>query len=274
MNGQDDKLIVHILSDSTGNLAHHMLAAMLTQFPPGSFQTQFWTFLQSDEQLNKALNAIAEQGGVIMYALTSPTSRETISEFCRQRRVPCKDLTGLFVEFLAETSGLTPSNDWRDLHRTDEAYHRRIQAVEFTLKHDDGLGLDSIAGAEAVLVGVSRTSKTPTSIYLSQLGYRTANVALAKGIDPPAELLALPKSKVVGLVIDPTRLTEIRRRRQTEWSMGPTSYDDSEAVRDEVAWSRKLFARQGWSIIDVSNNAIEETAARIVDLLKLPRHAG
>jgi len=138
----------------------------------------------------------------------------------------------------------------------------------------DALCLDTITEADIVLVGVSRTSKTPTSIYLSQLGYRSANVSLARSVEPPAELLAMPAGKVVGLVIDPHRLVEIRRRRQAEWAMGHTNYDDADAVREEITWSRRLFARQGWPIIDVTNNAVEETAARIVDLLRLPRDTG
>src|SRR4030095_10427499 len=114
-------------------------------------------------------------------------------------------------------------------HRVDEAYHRRIRAVEFTLEHDDGLGLGTIGEADVWLSGVSRTrrnpSNTPTSIYLAQQGYRVANVALAHGVDPPAELLSLPKGKVVGILIDPHRLLEIRRRRQADWSMAKTRYD-------------------------------------------------
>jgi regulator of PEP synthase PpsR (kinase-PPPase family) len=268
------KLLVHVLSDSTGNLAQHMLAAMLTQFPPGSFQTSFKTFLRTEPQLAEALKQVAAEGGIIMHALVSNDAKEQIAEFCRKRHIPAKDLTGLFVEFLAQTSGLEPSADWRDLHRVDDAYHRRISAIEYTLAHDDGLGLETLADAEVVLVGVSRTSKTPTSIYLSQMGYRAANVALAKGIDPPAALLAMPKEKVVALVIDPMRLSDIRRRRQAEWNMSSNSYDEMDSVREEITWSRRLFARQGWPILDVTNNAIEETAARVVDLLHLPRAAG
>jgi regulator of PEP synthase PpsR (kinase-PPPase family) len=266
--------VVHVLSDSTGNLAHHMLAAMLTQFPPGSFQTRFWSFLRTPEQLDQALATVAAEGGIIMHAVVSAEAKERIAEFCRKHRVHCKDLTGLFVEFLAESSGLNPSADWRDLHRTDEAYHRRIRAVEFTMAHDDGLGLDTISDAEIVLAGVSRTSKTPTSIYLSQLGYRTANVSLAKEVAPPKELLDLTAKTVVGLVIDPSRLVEIRRRRRADWAMDATDYDDLRAVREEVAWSRRLFGSKGWHVIDVTNNAIEETAARILDLLRLGRVAG
>lgn len=265
----DSRPIVHVLSDSTGNLAQHILAALLTQFPPNSFQTRFWTFLRSPEQLQKALDGVAEQGGIIMHAVVGAEAKEQIAEFCRKRRVHSKDLTGLFVEFLAEASGLEPSADWRDLHRHDEAYDRRIQAIEFTLEHDDGLGLDSLEGADVVLTGVSRTSKTPTSIYLSQLGHKVANVSLAMGIDPPKELLAMPPKKVIGLMIDPHRLVEIRRRRQAEWNMPSTSYDDDDRVKQEITWSRRLFGKQGWRVIDVTSNSVEETAARILDLLGL-----
>jgi [pyruvate, water dikinase]-phosphate phosphotransferase / [pyruvate, water dikinase] kinase len=251
-----------------------MLAALLTQFPHGAFQTRFWTFLRTPKLLNEALENVAQAGGLIVHAMVSPDSKQRIADFCRIKRIHCKDLTGGFVEFLAEASGLTPSSDWRDLHRTDEAYHRRLRAVEFTLAHDDGLGLPTLNGADIVLVGVSRTTKTPTSIYLSQLGYRTANVALAMGIDPPRELIDLPKGKVVGLVIDAQRLAAIRTRRQAEWRMSSTSYDELDTVKEEVAWSRKLFLKQGWPVIDVTNHAIEETAGRILDILNLPRLAG
>jgi regulator of PEP synthase PpsR (kinase-PPPase family) len=268
------KTVIHVVSDSTGNLAHHILTAILTQFQLDSFQTRFWTFVRTEQQLEKVLTQIVSQPGVVMHAVVSPQTKQRITEFCAAKHLPCKDVTGGFVEFLASASGTTPSADPERLHRVDEAYQRRIKAVEFTLAHDDGLGLETIGEADVVLAGVSRTSKTPTSIYLSQLGYRSANVSLARAVEPPAELLAMPAGKVVGLVIDPHRLVEIRRRRQAEWAMGHTNYDDADAVREEITWSRRLFARQGWPIIDVTNNAVEETAARIVDLLRLPRETG
>lgn len=136
-----------------------MLAAMLTQFPLDAFETRFWTFLRTDEQLEAALKGVAAEGGIIMHAVISPAAKERIAEFCRKKKVHCKDLTGLFVEFLAEASGLTPAADPEQLHRVDEAYQRRIKAVEFTLAHDDGLGLETIHEADIVLVGVSRTQQ-------------------------------------------------------------------------------------------------------------------
>jgi regulator of PEP synthase PpsR (kinase-PPPase family) len=151
----------------------------------------------------------------------------------------------------------------------DDAYRRRIGAMEFTLGHDDGLGLDTLHEADVVLVGVSRTSKTPTSILLAQQGYQAANISLAMGVEPPSQLALIPPTKVVGLVIDPSQLAMIRNRRQAAWGMAPTPYGDPANVAREVAWSRTLFQRLGWPILDVTDQAVEETAARVIEMLGL-----
>jgi regulator of PEP synthase PpsR (kinase-PPPase family) len=155
------------------------------------------------------------------------------------------------------------------LHRMDEGYRRRIGALEYTIAHDDGLGLSTLADADVVLAGVSRTGKTPTSIYLAQQGYRVANVALAIESPPPPELLALRGRKVVGLVISPEQLVMIRTRREANWGMDRTGYGESDHVARELAWARQLFARQGWPVLDVTDQAIEETAAKVVEALGL-----
>jgi len=258
---------LYLLSDSTGNLARHVLTAILTQFPEDAFVIRPWTFLQSHEQILEVLETAADERAIIFHAVVSAEVKQLISNRCAELRLSQCDLTGGFVEFLARESGLKPAANLSRLHDTSHEYHHRIRALEFTLEHDDGLGLETIHKADMVLTGVSRTSKTPTSVYLAQQGYRVANVALAMGIEPPAQLLAL-KQKVVGLVIDPIQLSEIRTNRQAAWRMGQTSYNDPEAVAREVAWSRRLFASQGWPILDVTDQAIEETAARIVNLLR------
>ena len=148
----------------------------------------------------------------------------------------------------------------------------RIQAIDFTLEHDDGLGLDTLEDADVVLTGVSRTGKTPTAIYLAQQGYRVANVSLAMKLDPPAQLLALPPHKVIALVVEPGQLASIRSCRQTSWRMRLNSYSDHGHVTREVDWSKRLFARRGWRILDVTDRAIEETAARITGLIPNARH--
>jgi len=264
-------MAIHVLSDSTGNLAHHMLTAFLTQFPGDAFTLHRHNFLKTSDDVARAMEAMAAGRGIVFHAFVSPDFKKIVAERCAASGVACCDLTGQFVSFLAEQSGIQPRPNLQKLHDTTDEYHRRIQALEFTLEHDDGLGLETIHQADAVLAGVSRTSKTPTSVYLAQQGYRVANVALAQGVDPPRELLKLPSHKVIGLYIYPTTLADIRTHRQASWHMGDTRYNNPETVQQEVAWSRKLFASKGWKTLDVTDQAIEETSARIVNILNLPK---
>ena len=259
--------IIHVLSDSTGNLARHMLAAFLTQFPQGAFAPRFKSFVQTGADVERAFAEIRATPGAVVHAVVSAELKDGITARCRDLNLPACDLTGPFVEFLARESGIRPDANVRRLHDVDAAYHHRIRALEFTLEHDDGLGLDTLHEADIVLVGVSRTSKTPTSIYLAQQGHRVANVSLAQVVEPPPQLLALPPRRVVALVIDPGQLAEIRTRRQTGWRMATTSYNDPEHVRTEMAWARRLYARQGWPVLDVTDQAIEETAARVLAMV-------
>jgi hypothetical protein len=261
--------MVYVLSDSTGNLARHMLTAFLTQFPRDAFAVRFKSFVQTDANVNAAFDEIEATPGLVLHAVMSAELKGSIAQRCRDLNLPMCDLTGPFVEFLARESGINPDADHRRLHHVDETYQNRIRALEFTLEHDDGLGLDTLDQADIVLVGVSRTSKTPTSIYLAQQGRRVANVSLAHQVEPPQQLLRMPPRKVVALVIDPQQLAEIRTRRQTGWRMPTTSYNEPDHVKSEMAWARRLFARQGWPILDVTDQAIEETAARVLAIVGL-----
>jgi len=261
--------IIYVLSDSTGNLARHMLTAFLTQFPRDAFALRFKNFLRTEAHLNAAFDEIRVAPGLVVHAVVATDLKEAIASRCRALKRSACDLTGPFVDFLARESGIRPDADHRRLHDVDAAYHRRITALEFTLEHDDGLGLETLGDADIVLVGVSRTSKTPTSIYLAQQGYQVANVSLAQQVEPPPQLLTIPPRKIVALVIDPQQLAEIRSRRQTGWRMATTSYNEPEHVKTEMTWARRLYARHGWPILDVTDQAIEETAARIVAIVGL-----
>jgi regulator of PEP synthase PpsR (kinase-PPPase family) len=261
--------VVYVLSDSTGNLARHMLAALSTQFPAAAFTTRFHTFIRSADRLKQVLDLVRERPGPICHALVSADFKERVSAFCKSARLENHDLTGGALEFLARAAGVQPRADVASLHRLDEGYKRRIGAVEFTLAHDDGLGLATLSEADIVLAGVSRTGKSPTSLYLAQQGYRVANVALALEVLPPRALLDLPPKKVVGLVINPQQLVMIRNRRETNWGMARTTYAEPAHVAREIVWARQLFLRQGWPILDVTDQAIEETAAKVTELLGL-----
>jgi regulator of PEP synthase PpsR (kinase-PPPase family) len=261
--------VIYVLSDSTGNLARHLLTALSTQFPPASFTTHFHPFLRDPQRIEHVLDLVRARPGPICHAFVSDDFKQRVAAFCKAAKLTHHDLTGGTVDFLAQAAGISPRGDVASLHRIDETYRRRIGAVEFTLAHDDGLGLATLAEADIVLAGVSRTGKSPTSIYLAQQGYRVANVSLAMEVAPPRELLALPPKKVVGLVINPQQLVMIRNRRETNWGMAQTSYGDPSHVAREIAWARQLFVRQGWPVIDVTDQAIEETAAKVTDLLGL-----
>lgn len=258
---------VHILSDSTGNLARHMLTAVLTQFPPHSFTLQFHPFLANDDRVAQALHDIKRKPGLIMHAFLDESAKKMANDFGHKHELPVLDLTNHLVHFIEKHSGLTSARDHTALHPVDEFYLKRIRAMEFALAHDDGLGLDTIHKAQCVLAGVSRTSKTPTTIFLAQQGLLVGNVSLAMGIEPPAELLKLPPSTVVGLIISPHKLAEIRTRRNHSWQLGDTAYNDLDMIQEELAWSRRLFNRNNWPILDVTDYAIEETAARVIEVL-------
>ena len=261
--------IVYVLSDSTGNLARHMLTAFLTQFPRDAFTLRFKNFIQTDAKVDAAFDEIRAAPALVVHAVIADNLKARIDAHCRALKLPACDLTGPFVDFLARESGISPDANHRRLHNVDATYQKRITALEFTLEHDDGLGLETLNEADIVLVGVSRTSKTPTSIYLAQQGYQVANVSLAQELEPPQQLLQIAPRKVVALVIDPQQLAEIRTRRQTGWRMATTSYNDPDHVKTEMAWARRLYGRQGWPILDVTDQAIEETAARIVAIVGL-----
>lgn len=262
---------LYVISDSTGNLPRHMVSAFLTQFPPGSFEIRLRPFVDSVERLEAGFAGLTTRQAVVLHAVVDPTMKHRIAQLCHDRSFPCCDLTGSFVQFLSQASGIQPRADLASLHHLDAAYERRVAAMEYTLEHDDGLGLSTLQEADVVLTGISRTSKTPTSIYLALEGFKTANVSLAMQVLPPAELLEMPKERVAALIIDPVRLSEIRLRRNHDWNMSSTDYDRLDVVRKEVAWCRRLFASRGWAVFDITGQAIEETAARIVHKLGLRR---
>ncbi len=247
-----------------------MVTSFLTQFPAGSFEVLTRPFIGEAERFSPFMEVVSARPGIVFHAVIAPELKRQISALCEKLHVPCWDLTGSAVGFLAKAAKLEPQSDSQRLHPVDGAYCGRINAMAFTLEHDDGLGLDTLAEADIVLAGVSRTGKTPTSMLLAIQGFRAANVALAMGVTPPRELFALNSQKIIGLVIDPGQLAEIRTRRQTAWRMTQTGYNEPREVAKEIEWSRQVFANLRCPVLDVTDQAIEETAARIVDLLGIP----
>jgi [pyruvate, water dikinase]-phosphate phosphotransferase / [pyruvate, water dikinase] kinase len=266
-------ITLYVLSDSTGSLGRHMVTSFLTQFPAGSFQVLVKPFVNEPRRLTEAFAAMLARPGIVLHAVVSPEIKHEITGWCLEMGSPCFDLTGPVVNFLGAASHIGPKCDARSLHPVDESYCGRINAMSFALEHDDGLGLDSLGEADIILAGVSRTGKTPTSMYLAMQGFRVANVSLAVEVAVPPQLSQASSRKIVGLTIDPRQLAEIRTRRQTGWRMSQTRYNEPLEVQRELEWSRRQFAKLRCPVLDVTDQAIEETAARIVDLLGLTEPA-
>jgi regulator of PEP synthase PpsR (kinase-PPPase family) len=260
---------IYASSDSTTNLIRHILAALLTQFPVGALDVRYESFITSEADLQRIFGGDGPKPRAVLHAVVSPELKDLIEHHSRQLKAACWDITGPTASFLASIAGVPAGVDPQRLHRVDdEAYVRRIEAIEFTMEHDDGLGLPTLPEADVILIGVSRTSKTPTCMQLAQQGLKAANISLAIGVEPPTEVFALPPRKVIGLLIDADRLTEIRSSRQAAWHMTGTAYNQRQSVQDEVDWSRRLFARAGWPTIDVTDQAVEETAGRILQMVR------
>ena len=264
----EQKFHIHLVSDSTGETLNAMVNAALAQFEGVDAHIHAYALVRNEPQLNRALDHIATAPGQVFFTLANLSLRDRLVAACAQLEVGCLDILEGPVATLGRFLGKAETHKVGRQHEVDQRYLNRIEALNFTIQHDDGQSLDTIDEAEVVLVGASRTSKTPTCVYLAIRGIRAANIPLVPGMPLPPALLTLKGPLVVGLWVSPDRLVQVRRNRLT--SMGEersTSYVDLESVRAEIAATRKLFEQQEWPAIDVSRRSIEETAAAVTNLL-------
>ncbi len=259
---------IHLISDSTGDTLNTMATAALAQFENVDVHIHPYALVRSEHQLTRALDHVAIQPGLVFFTLASEGLRDKLIRRCDAMLVDCVDVLEGPIAALRQFLGAAESHKVGRQHRVDQRYLERIDALEFTIQHDDGQSLASIDQAEVILTGASRTSKTPTCVYLAIRGIRAANVPLVAGMAPPDALLTAQGPLIVGLWISPDRLIQVRRNRLA--AMGQThdsDYVDSDAVRAEIAATRRLFEVQGWPTIDISRRSIEETAAAVLNLL-------
>ncbi len=253
---------LHVISDSTGETAARLVLAVEAQFPEQAFVTVRHPRAESVADLQLAVERMRGRDAVAIYTLVEPTLRGTMRTLCRRAKIHYCDLLHQPLEAVAKVSGRAARMTPRARPPLDENYFRRIAAIEFAVKNDDGLGR-SLAGAEIVLVGVSRTSKTPLSIYLGYLGWKTTNVPLVKGIDPPGQLFRIDPSRIVGLTIDASRLAEIRSERIALMG-GDRSYANLNEIYEDLEHATAIHKRLACPVIDVSELSIEEIALRII----------
>lgn len=265
------KFHLHLVSDATGETIHSVARACLAQFAGVEPIEHNWTLIRTQSQIDKLLQEVEKNPGVVMFTVVNDRLRYALLEGCRRLQVPCIAVLDPVIASLGNFLGVKARGQPGRQHIMDAEYFGRIDAMTFALHHDDGQSTQTLQEAEVVLVGVSRTSKTPTCIYLANRGIKAANVPLVPGVPMPSELQELRNRPgqpfVVGLTKDPARLVQVRRNRLQMLSQDVnTDYVDLEAVRAEVMAARKLFAKQNWPVIDVTRRSIEESAAAILQL--------
>lgn len=265
---------LHLVSDSTGETVKIVARAALAQFEDTQAIEHVWSLIRAPLQLDRVVAAVKANPGVVLFTLVDRAVREALIEGCRPLQVPCIPVLERVILGLGSYLGMESRDKPGRQHIMDAEYFQRIDAMHFVLGHDDGQATRDLSQAEVVLVGVSRTSKTPTCFYLANRGIKAANVPIVPGVPLPEQLTNLRGPLIVALTKSPDRLVQVRRNRLKMLSEDTeTDYIDPERVKEEVAAARRLFAQKGWPVIDVSRRSIEETAATILQLLDERRRA-
>ena len=263
---------LHIVSDATGETATRLVMALEAQFPDQPFDEIRHPAVETVEDLQLAVERAKGRPAVVVYTIVKPELREEMRQLCRRSKVHYCDILGPPLASIAKVSGTGAQMKAGARPPLNSAYFKRMAAIEFAVKYDDGLGAKGLREADIVLVGVSRTSKTPLSMYLGYLGYKTANVPIVKGIVPPEELFRISPAKVVGLTIDAARLADIRRERARLMQAGRQQYAGLVEVYEELEEATSVHRRLGCPVIDVTELSVEETAVRIIRLVDRRTH--
>jgi len=258
---------LHLVSDSTGETLQSITKAALVQFESADPVEHVWSMTRTVRQLDDILDSIEKKPGLVLFTLVNKEMRRILEKGCRKYKVPCVSILdpvmATLSQFLGQESRGLPGRQ----HTLDQEYFARIDALNYTMAHDDGQMPDGLEDADIILVGVSRTSKTPTSFYLSHRGIKTANVPIVVDCPLPDQLFSVRKPLIVGLTTSPDRLSQIRKNRLLSLKeTNDTSYVDLDRIKEEVVLARKLCTRQGWPVIDVTRRSVEETAAQIITL--------
>lgn len=262
------RLHLHLLSDSTGETLENMAKAALAQFDEVETIKHFWPMVRSEGHLERVLVEIAQKPGLVLFTIVNVEIRRKLEDRCHVLGLPAVAALDPVVDALSRLLGQQAKARPGRQHMLDAAYFERVEAIGYTIAHDDGIGAEDWEDADIILVGVSRSSKTPTSIYLANRGYKVANVPLVVECPPPPSLFSLRHPLVVGLTTSPERLVQVRRNRLLALNQAPeTAYVDQELVNAEVAYARRMFSDRGWPVIDVTRRSIEESAAAIINLV-------
>jgi len=260
---------IFLLSDGTGETVENTVKAALTQYMKESVRLRKFKNIRSVELVTPILEEAKRLNAIVVYTVVTPDVRHALSDGVKNQEISAVDLLGPMLSVFSNHLKSMPTSIPGLLHEVNEDYFKRIEAIEFTVKHDDGALASDLEKADIVLVGVSRTSKTPLSVFLAHKGFKVANVPLVKGIEPPEALYKIDQRKIVGLTIDPEALSEIRKIRLQKLGKDLSdSYANISLIRGEMEWALEIFSRhRRWPVFDVTNKALEETATEIEKVL-------
>jgi len=260
-------IVVHLISDSTGETLQLLSKAIFSQFDNLKVKEYIWSLTKTKTQLDRVIEKVKEKNGVVLFTLAEKELKKHLEESCSKNNILCIEALKSITEQVASYLGVQPNPSIGKQHVIDEEYFKRIEAMNFTISHDDGQISEQIENAEIVLIGPSRTSKSPTSMYLAFRGFKTANIPIVKEINVDENILKNKEIFFVGLTISPKRLVEIRRNRMLSLNeTKDTYYTDFDHVKDEVAFAKKICLRNRIPIIDVTRRSVEETSAQIVQM--------
>lgn len=269
---------VHLVSDSTGETVSSICRSVMTQFDDVEVEEHVWSLVRTPRQVEKVIESIKAYPGIVLCTLVQDSLFKQLQDECANLKTPCIPVLEDTLHEMSRFLGQKVKAKVGKQHQMDEEYFARMEAINYTIQHDDGQQADDLEEADVVLVGVSRTSKSPTCVFISYRGFKAANIPFVKEELLPDNLFKLKNPLIVGLVISPDRLIQIRKTRLVELKeMRETHYIDPEFVEEEVRSARRMFTKQGWPVIDVTRRSVEETAATIIQMLterKAKEHSG
>lgn len=263
---------LHLVSDATGETLNTVAKAAAAQYADFRPIAHIYALVRTPSQLNRALREIEEQPGIVLFTLINPDIRRHLEQQCEAMGVPCLSILDPIISMLSQYLNATSRPQVGGQHALNSDYFRRIDALNFTMAHDDGQNIEDLEKADVIILGVSRTSKTPTSIYLAQRGIRTANIPIVPGIPTPRKLLDMRGPLIVGLIASAERIAQIRRHRLLSLKESrSTDYVDPRLITDELMLMKNLCSSNDWPMIDVTRRSVEETAATILNMLSETR---
>ena len=270
----NEKYNVYLVSDSTGETLDRIFLSLKSQFANFEYEKKEFAFVRTEQQIDKIIKECNEvENSLILYTIVETKLAKYIASKSEENKVPCFGILGNLILSFSKLLNQKAIHKPSAQHVLDEDYYKRIEAIQFTMSHDDGKKVDDLVNADVILLGVSRTSKTPTSIYLANRGYKTINIPLVLNQQLPEGLLSNKKACIIGLIADPERLADIRRNRVAIMKdHNLKEYTDIDFIQKEVNDSKNLFKKNNWPTIDVTRRSVEETAASILKIIEIKKN--